>query len=51
MISMGAIGYSPIRLISTYLLPAIEIRLLGRFHPGSFKTERLVGVKTEDGHG
>jgi len=34
LIAMGALGYRcPIRLV-----PAIEIRLLGRFHPDSFKT-------------
>jgi len=38
---MGAIGRScPIRLVPTYILPTIEIRLLG-----SFKTERLVCVE------
>jgi len=35
---MGAIRKSG----PTYLLSAIEIRLLGRFYPDSFKTERLV---------
>jgi len=31
------IGYScPIRLVSTYIVRAIQIRLLGRFHPDSF---------------
>jgi len=35
---MGAIRYScSIRLIPTFTLPAIEIRLLGRFCPCSFK--------------
>jgi len=33
----------------TDLLPAIEIKLLGRFHPDSFKTERLVCVNQADG--
>jgi len=38
-----AIGSScPIRLDPTYLLRAIEIRLLGRFILDGFKTERLV---------
>jgi len=45
---MGAIGYScPIRLVPTYILPTIEIRILGRFHPESFKTERLVCVESD----
>jgi len=45
---MGAIGYSsPIRLGPTYILPAIEIRLLGSFHPDSSKTERLVCVESD----
>jgi len=51
---MEAIGYSfPIRLVPTYVLPAIEMRLLERFHPESFKFERLVCVETDrwtDGH-
>jgi len=47
---MGSIRYScPIRLISTYILPAKDIRLLGKFQSDSFKTERLVCVET-DGH-
>jgi len=29
-----------VRLASTYILPAIETRLLGNFYPDSFKTER-----------
>jgi len=42
---MGAILYScPIRLVPTYILPAIEIRLLGSFHPNSFKTDRRIYV-------
>jgi len=45
---MGAIRYScPIRLVPTYILPAKEIRLLGKFLPDSFKTERLVSVETD----
>jgi len=45
---MGAIRYSgPIRLVPTYILPAKEIRLLGKFQPDSFKTERLVCVEVD----
>jgi len=45
---MEAIRYScPIRLVPTYLLPAKERRLLGKFQPASFKTERLVCVETD----
>jgi len=45
---MGSIRYScPIRLVPTYILPAKEIRLLGKFQPDSFKTERLVCVETD----
>jgi len=45
---MGAIRYScPIRLVPTYILPTIDIRLLGKFQPDSFKTERLVCVETD----
>jgi len=45
---MGAIRYScPIRLIPTYIIPAKERRLLGKFQPDSFKTERLVRVETD----
>jgi len=45
---MGAIRYScPIRLNPTYTLPAKDIRLLGKFQPDSFKTERLDCVETE----
>jgi len=45
---MGAIICScPIRLVPTYLLPAKERRLLRKFQPDSFKTERLVCVETE----
>jgi len=37
---MEAIRYScPIRLVPTYILPAKDIRLLGKFQPDSFKTE------------
>jgi len=44
---MGAMRYScPIRLVPTYILPAKERRLLGKFQPDSFKTERLVCVQT-----
>jgi len=39
-----------IRLVPTYILLAKERRLLGKFYPDSFKTEKLVGVET-DGHG
>jgi len=40
---MEAVGYSClIRLVPTYILPAIEIRLSGWFHTDSFKTEILV---------
>jgi len=45
---MGAIRYScPIQLVPTYILPAEDIRLLGKFQPDSFKTERLVCVETD----
>jgi len=38
---MGAIRHScPIRLVPTDILPAKERRLLGKFQPDSFKTER-----------
>jgi len=44
---MGAIRYScPIRLVLTYILPAKERRLLGKFQPASFKSEILVRVET-----
>jgi len=44
---MGTIRYSyPIRLVPINTLPAKEIRLLGKFQPDSFKTERLVLVET-----
>jgi len=46
---MGAIKYScPIRLDPTYTLPAKEIKLLGKFQPDSFKTERLLCVETDE---
>jgi len=39
IIPMGAIRYScPIRLVPTYILPAKDRRLLGKFQPDSFKT-------------
>jgi len=45
---MGALRYScPIRLVPTYILPAKEIRLLGKFRADSFKTERLVCVERD----
>jgi len=45
---MGAMRYScPIRLVPTYILPAKDVRLLERFKPDSFKTERLVCVETD----
>jgi len=45
---MGAIRYGcPIRLVPTYILPAKDIRLLGKFQPDSYKTERLVCVETD----
>jgi len=45
---MGPIIYScPIRLDPTYIVPAKDIRLLGKFQPDSFKTERLVCVETD----
>jgi len=34
-------------LVPTYILPAKEIKLLGKFQPDNFKTERLVCVKTD----
>jgi len=40
---MGAIRYS----CPTYILPTKERRLLGKFQPDSFKTERLVCVETD----
>jgi len=48
IIRMGAIRYScPVRLVSTYILPAKDIRLWGKFQPDSFKTERLNCVETD----
>jgi len=45
---MGAIRYScPICLTPTYILPAKERILLGKFQPDSFKIERLVCVETD----
>jgi len=45
---MGAIRYScPIRLVPTYILPAKDIRLSGKFQADSFKTERLVCIETD----
>jgi len=38
-IPVGAVRCScPIRLVPTYILPAKERRLLGKFQPDSFKT-------------
>jgi len=48
IIPIGAIRYSvPIRLVPTYILLTKEIRLLGKFQPDSFKTERLDCVETD----
>jgi len=45
---MGAIRYCfPVRLVPTYILPAKGRRLLGKFQPDSFKTERLVCVEKD----
>jgi len=45
---MIAIGYSyAIRLLPTYILNAIKVRFLWRFHPGTLKSERLVCVETD----
>jgi len=45
---MGVISYScPIRLVPTYILPAKERKLLEKFQPDSFKTERLVCLKKD----
>jgi len=50
IIALGAIRYGcPIRLVPTYIQPEKDIRLLGKFQPDSFKTERLVCLET-DGH-
>jgi len=47
-IPMVDIRYScPIRLVPTYILPAKDIRLLGKFQLDSFQTERLVCVETD----
>jgi len=35
---------SELLFVEGYILPVIEIKLLGRFHPDSLKTERLVCV-------
>jgi len=40
---MGAIRHSCL----TYILPAKDIRLLGKFQLDSFQTERLVCVETD----
>jgi len=48
---MGAIRYTrscPIRLVPTYILPAKEIRLLGKFQPDSSETGRLDCVETDE---
>jgi len=48
IIPIGAIRYSsPIQLVPTYILPATEKRLLEKFQPDSFKTERQVCVETD----
>jgi len=48
IIPMGAIKCSClIRLVPTYILPAKERILLGKFLPDSFKTERLACVETD----
>jgi len=48
IIPVGALRYSlPIRLVPTYILPAEEGRLMGKFQPDSFKTERLACVETD----
>jgi len=45
---MGAIrNCCPFRLVPTYILPAKEIRLLGKFQCDSFKTEGLVCVEMD----
>jgi len=49
IIPLGPIRYScPIRLVLTYILPAKEKRLLGKFQPDSFKTERQACVETDE---
>jgi len=48
IIPMGATRFScPIRMVPTYILPAKEKRLLGKFQPDSFKIERLIWVETD----
>jgi len=48
IIPVGAVRYScPIRLVPTYILPAKERRLLGKFQPDSFKIKRLGSVETD----
>jgi len=48
IVLLGAIRYSfPIRVVPTYILPAKERRLLGKFQTVSFKTDRLVCVETD----
>jgi len=48
IIPLGAIIYSfPVRLVPTYILPAKDIRLLKKFQPDCFKTERPVCVETD----
>jgi len=46
---MGAVRFScPIRLVPTYISPAKEIILLGKFQLDSFKTESLVCVESDE---
>jgi len=45
IIPMGAIRYS--RLAQTYILPAKERRLLGKFQAYCFRTERLICVEPD----
>jgi len=48
VIPMGALRYSyPIRLVPTYILPAKDKRLLGKFQPYSFKPQKIVCVETD----
>jgi len=50
---MGAIRLSPIRPVPTYILPAKEIRLLGKFQPDSnttCKKRRLLGKFQPDSY-
>jgi len=45
---MGAIRFRcPSRLVPAYILPAEDIRLLGKFQPDNFKTERIFCVETD----